>query len=187
VVAAAGALALAGLLLLAGCTTVRGLIDTEDALRRAGYTDVDVGFDSANGFDQVKATVRPPSTEGGADGQAEGAAQVVWTTFPLRFDLVRVALLGEFEGSTSAFTYTYGEMAEMFGPRPPGLDDKELGDEVVKAGVGIAVVLVVGGLVFLAAVVLAIVLGVRASRRRTSVTPPPWPPVIGPPGRAPYP
>jgi hypothetical protein len=48
---------------------------------------------------------------------------------------------------------------------------------VVRAGLGVAIVLVVGGLLFLTAVVLAIVFGVRASRRRASATPPPWPPV----------
>lgn len=168
-------LVVVGLLLLAGCTTIRGLIDTENALKRAGFTGVDVNFDSANGFDQVKVAAHPRSTESDPQVEAEEVARVVWTSFPLRFDLVRVELLGT-EGS-SPTTFTYGEMQEIFGPRPPALDEKELGDDVVRAGVGVAIVLVVGGLLFLAAVVLAVVLGVRASRKRASVTPPPWPPV----------
>ena len=170
--------ALVGLFLLVSCTTIEGLIDTEDALQQAGFSEVDVGFDSDNGFDQVRVTVRPGSTEGGADAQAEQVAEIVWTVFPLRFDLLRVRLLGSFEGPSTT-TYTYGELAEILGPRPPQLDEKELGDDVVRAGVGIAIVLAVGGLLFLAAVVLAIVLGVRASRRRKAVVPPPWPPVPG--------
>jgi len=174
-----------GVVLLAACTTVRGLLDTEQALEGAGYTQVDVGFDSNNGFDQVEITLLPDGTETSADEQAERAAEVVWTTFPLRFDLLRIELLGRFEGE--ATTYTYGEMAEIFGPRDPGLDDKELSDDVVRAGLGIAIVLAVGGLLFLAAVVLAIVFGVRASRRRKAVTPPPWPPVAGPTGGPPGP
>jgi hypothetical protein len=172
-------------LLLVGCTTVRGLIDTENALRRAGYTDVDLGFDSANGFDQITLTVRPELTgdlpsgsdadiEADADAEAERAARVVWTSFGLRFDLLRVKLLGPHDGYSN--TYTYSEMREIFGARPAGMDDKELGDDVVRTGVGIAIVLVVGGLLFTGAVVVAIVFGVRSSRRRKSVTPPPWPP-----------
>ncbi len=172
-------IALVGLVALSACTTIRGLIDTEDALVRAGYTDVDLGFDSANGFDQVHVTLRPESTEGGAEGQAERAAEVVWTVFPLRFDLLRIELLGAFEGPGTV-TYTYSEMAEIFGPRPPDLDEKELGDDVVRAGLGVAIVLAVGGLLFTVAVVLTVMLGVRASRRRKAITPPPWPPVVGP-------
>ncbi len=105
---------------------------------------------------------------------------MVWTNFPLRFDLLRIELVGTAVDGATATTYTYGEMAEIFGPRPPGLDEKELGDDVVKAGVGVLVVLAVGGLLFTAAVVLAIVFGVRASRRRKLAGPPPWPPK--PPG-----
>ena len=165
----------AAVLLLAGCTTISGLIDTENALERAGYTDVDVGASSDNGFDRIEVVVRPTSTETSDADEAEGAAEVVWTTFPLRFDLVRVELLRPDEYTT---TFTYSEMREIFGARSPDLDDKELGDEFVKAGLGIAIVLVVGGVFAIGAVVLAIVFGVRASRKRKSVTPPPWPPVI---------
>lgn len=172
------ALALLALLVLAACTTVRGIIDTERALEDAGFTDVDTGFESAEGFDQIEIAVRPVSTEGDAESEADQAASVVWTTFPLRFDFLQVELLGPFEQYTT--TYTYGELAEIFGPRPANLDDKELSDDVVRAGLGIAIVLAVGGIVFLAGVVLAIVMGVRTSRRRQSVTPPPWPPVVGP-------
>ncbi len=176
-------LALVGLLLLAGCTTIRGLIDTEEALQEAGFTEVEVDFSSAEGFDQVEIALRPasgsalppPSFEGAAADTAEEAARIVWTVFPLRFDLVRIELLGPPDGFVT--TYTYSEMAEIFGPRSPELDEKELGDDVVRAGVGVAIVLAVGGLLFLAAVVLAIVFGVRASRQRAARTPPPWPPV----------
>ncbi|MEA2972264.1 MAG: hypothetical protein QOG82_722 [Actinomycetota bacterium] len=170
-------LAVVTLLLLASCTTIRGLIDTEEALGRAGFTDIDVSFSSDEGFDQVEVVVRPPSVEN-PDASAEEAARVVWTNFPLRFDLLRVELLGTTSDSGTAFTtYTSSEMAEIFGPRDPGLDEKELGDDVVRAGLGVAVVLAVGGLLFTAAIVLAIVFGVRASRRRASATPLPWPPV----------
>jgi hypothetical protein len=168
------ALSVLGLLLLAGCTTIRGLVDTENALTRAGFTHVDVNFSSNNGFDQVEVALRPKSTEL-PKADAEDAARVVWTTFPLRFDLLRLELLGT--GGPEVTTYTYSEMAETFGARPPGLDDKELGDDVVRAGVGVAIVLAIFGLLFTVGVVLAIVLGLRASRRRRSVVPPPWPPV----------
>ncbi len=173
-------LVVAGLLLLAGCTTIRGLIDTEEALQQAGFTEVEVDFTSADGFDQVEIALRPPSVETAPGVSAEEAARVVWTEFPLRFDIVRVELLGPADAFVT--TYTYSEMQEIFGPRSPELDEKELGDDVVRAGVGIAIVLVVGGLLFLAAIVLAIVFGVRASRRRAARTPPPWPPVPRPGG-----
>lgn len=171
------ALVVAGLVVLAACSTIRGVLDTTQALEREGFTEVDMSFDSAEGFDRVDVILRPASSSGDAEGQAEEAARVVWTTFPLRFDLLQVELLGSFEGSSTS-TYTYGEMVELFGPRDPGFDDKELSDDVVRAGLGIAIVLAVGGIIFLAAVVLAIVMGVRTSRRRGSATPPPWPPVI---------
>jgi hypothetical protein len=171
-------LVVGGLLLLAACTTIRGLIDTEEALQQAGFTDVEVDFSSDNGFDQVEIAVRPESTELVPEAETEEAARVVWTNFPLRFDLLRIELVGAtFDGETpAATTYTYSEMAEIFGARPPGLDEKELSDDVVKAGVGVLVVLAVGGLLFTTAVVLAIIFGVRASRRRKSAVPPPWPP-----------
>jgi predicted small secreted protein len=168
--------ALVAVLLLAACSTVRGIIDTQSALERAGFTDVEIGFSSDEGFDRVEVTVRPEAGEVGVDDPAEDAARVVWSTFPLRFDQLRVDLLGPRSGTT---TYTSGEMAAIFGPRRPGLDDKALGDDLVRTGVGIAVVLVVGGILFLAAVVIAVVMGVRTSRRRQSRTPPPWPPVVG--------
>ena len=128
----------------------------------------------------MEIIVRPPSVEN-PDASAAEAARVVWTSFPLRFDLVRVELLGTtLDSGTAVTTYTYSEMAEIFGPRDPELDEKELGDDVVRAGLGVAIVLVVGGLLFTAAIVLAIIFGVRASRRRASATPPPWPPVPKP-------
>ncbi len=174
---AALVVALVGLVALAACSTVRGLLDTERALERAGYTQVDVGFSSANGFDQVEVGLVPAPTELSevdADDEAERAAEVVWTVFPLRFDLLRIELLESSDGAVS--TFTYGEMDELFGPRDPALDEKALGDDVVRTGVGIAVVLAVGGLLFLGALVLAVVLIVRASRRRKGISPPPWPP-----------
>jgi len=173
--AAAVGLVLA-VLLLGACTTVRGLIDTEEALTDAGYTDVEMGFNSAEGFNQIEVTLRPGSTLGGADA-AEEVAEVVWKTFPLGFDVLVIVLRGSLDFYAGAYRYTYSEMAELFGPRPAGFDDKELSDDVVRAGLGVVIVLAVGGLLFTAAVVLAIVFGVRASRRRKSLTPPPWPPV----------
>ncbi len=174
-------LVLVGVVLLAGCTTIRGLIDTEEALEQAGFTEVSVDFSSDNGFDQVEVAVRPPSAEAAPEASLDEAARVVWTVFPLRFDLLRLELVGGRVEGFSA-TYTYSEMVEIFGPRDPDLDEKELGDDVVRAGLGIAIVLIVGGVLFLAAVVLAIVFAVRASRRRASLTPPPWPPPPRPPG-----
>jgi hypothetical protein len=142
---------------------------------RAGYTEVEVGFSSANGFDQVEIGLVPEFSEGDPEDEAERAAEVVWTVFPLRFDLLRIELLGSFEGAVS--TFTYGELDELFGPRNPALDEKALGDDVVRTGVGIAAVLAIGGFLFLGALTLAVVLAVRSSRRRKGVTPPPWPPV----------
>jgi len=161
---------------LAGCTTIRGVVDTQRALERAGFDDVNIDFSSDEGFDRLEVSVRPRGAEAAdADAALETAAQVTWTNFPLRFDLLRVELLGANEGQSA--TYTYGEMAEIFGARAPELDEKELGDDVVRAGVGVLIVLAVGGLIFTSGVVLAIIFGVRASRRRASATPPPWPPV----------
>jgi hypothetical protein len=169
-------LVVVAILLLTGCTTVRGLLDTEQALDRAGYTDIDVGFSTEEGFDQVEITLRPEIVGEDPAEEAERAADVVWDVFPLQFDLLRIEFLGPAEDE--AHTFTYSEMREIFGPRDPELDEKELGDDVVRTGVGIAIVLAVGGLLFLIAVVLAIVMGVRSSRRRQSRTPPPWPPVV---------
>lgn len=166
---------LLGLVALASCTTVRGVIETRDALSAAGFEEVDVGFDSREGLDRLDVTVRPLLEPTSLGEEAERAAQVVWTTFPLRVDIFRVEVLGPGEARTA--TYTAGEMADLFGPRPADLGDEELGDDVVRTGVAVGAVLLVAGVVVVAGLTVATVLAVRSSRRRKAMPPPPWPPV----------
>ena len=130
------------------CTTIRGLIDTEDALERAGFTEVDVGFSSDNGFDQVEVTVRPPSVEGDADAPGRaGGPRSCGRTSPCASTSSGSSCSAPLRRAATPPTPT-ARWPRSSAPGRPDLDEKELGDDVVRAGLGVAIVLVVGGLLF---------------------------------------
>ena len=173
--------------LLISCSSIGGLIDTEQALGDAGFADVGVDFSSSDNFDELDITVDPVSLEGDGDSLAELAAGVVWTNFPLQFDDLRIVLTGDFEGYETF--YTYDELYELFGPRPAGFDERSIGDDFARSGLIAAIFIGVGMLVFVAVAVVVVILVVRARKRRGPTQPPPWPPRSGasqwPPGPPP--
>ena len=139
--------------LLISCSSIGGLIDTEEALGDAGFSDTSVDFSTSDGFDELDVAVDPGFLEGDGDSLAELAAGVVWTNFPLQFDDLRIVLTGDFEGYETF--YTYDELYELFGPRPAGFDERSIGDDFARSGLIVAVVVGVGLLVFVAVAVLA--------------------------------
>jgi len=147
---------------LGGCSPLGDTARTVRALERAGYTHVEVApFGGSHGHLQVKAT--PSSSEGGPEGQANQAAGIVWTVFPMRFDHLTVAV-GTPQGRV-AQVYAYADMGQTFGPRDPSLDKRAMSDEVdavaIKATAFLvaAWILVAGG---------STVAAVRVVRRRRS-------------------
>jgi hypothetical protein len=149
-------LALAGLaLLLAGCSLVSGIVHTEQGLSNAGFGGAKVGFSTTNGQTVVTASVNDRG--GSVRSQAQDVAQVVWQNFPGRFDLLQVTVNGR-----GTVTYSHAQLAANLGPRPDGLDDKTVGQQLASAAIIVVVVVVL----VLAVALVVILLLVRASRRR---------------------
>ncbi|HYI60414.1 MAG TPA: hypothetical protein VEW93_01265 [Acidimicrobiales bacterium] len=164
-----------GLVLLGACSTIRVFTDFGAVLRDAGFGDVTVTIDS-RGPSTLVVTASAP----GGDTLTEAhdlAAELAWQRFPRRFEELRVTLDGERREHTRA------QLEEAYGPRPAGLDETDLGDEVTRFGVTALVSVMVVGLVVMAGVAVAVVLVIRARRRRRPAQgdrpvdpPPPWPP-----------
>ena len=153
--------------LLGGCGPIAATIDTQNALRDAGYQSVSVNFSVGN-TDEVKVsvTVNAEATL----TQADDVAHIVWNKFHERFSLLAVTV----HGTSPAVTrdYSYSDLVTLFGPRNPAYDRTSLSSATTRLGVIVIVVLVV----LVAAVVFVIVMVTRRRRRR----PPTWPPG-GPP------
>jgi hypothetical protein len=163
-------LMLAAIVALAGCKAVRGLIDTEEALQRAGFENIDITVDDSSlEMVQVEAEQATPH-----DNPNDAVAEVVWKEFPFRFDRLNV-----FVSPEPSRSYSREELTGLFGERPPGLDDKSLEDSLRDTGIVVLVVLGIAFLGFLALVALTIVLVVRARRKRRAQAPTQW----GPPGQ----
>ncbi|HEU0129820.1 MAG TPA: hypothetical protein VFQ85_02375 [Mycobacteriales bacterium] len=174
---------------LGSCGVVRAAARTQSALREAGYRATGVTFRSGSGGDVLVVTWRPRArTEEALREESLGAARVVWEKAPVRFDglelLARGVDLPGF-GDESADFYDRAELEGRFGPRPAGLDDRGPGELLGLRG--ILVTVLVAGLLSVAGTVLAVVLILRARRRRP---PAPayggwpaqaWPPRPGPP------
>lgn len=162
---AAAALVLCGLA-LAGCRNVRGVAPTRQALEQAGYRDVEVSFRSGGGIDLVRvdavpATGTPPDEQG-----LRAAGEAVWRTLPLRFDQLHVSVRAP--GAVVGTTFGYEELSRLFGAREPGLDRRQVGDEVVESGLKLVVLLSIGALLSVGLVVGLTLFALRNVRRRRS-------------------
>ena len=158
----------------AGCGAVRGLLDTERALRRAGFERVHITVDNRGPEDTVQVTARQARVHEDPDGIVAG---IVWREFPFRFDRVNV-----FVTSVSPRSYTREELEGRFGPRAARLDRRSLEDSIRRTGLVVLVVIAVAFFGFLAIVAVTIVLVVRAQRkRRGALQTGPWVPPPGPP------
>ena len=159
------AVAMCGLA-LAGCRNVHGVAPTRAALEEAGFRDVELSFHSGGGIDLVRvdavtATGAPPGEQGLRTG-----AEAVWRTLPLRFDQLLVSLRAP--GALVGRNFGYEELTGLFGARAPGLDRRQVGDEVVESGLKLVVLLSAGGLLSVGLVVGLTLFALRNVRRRRS-------------------
>jgi hypothetical protein len=162
--------------LLGGCGPIAATIDTQNALRDAGYQSVSVNFSVGN-TDEVKVSVTVNA--GATLSQADDVAHIVWNKFHERFSLLAVTV----HGTSPALTrdYSYSDLVTLFGPRNPAYDRTSLSSATTRLGVIVIVVLVV----LVAAVVFVIVMVTRRRRRRPPTWPaggPPWMQGRPPPG-----
>lgn len=166
----AALLVIAALAFLAGCSTIGSLAALIEDLRDEGFGDVSVTIDQRDTSVLVVSADAPGGTAVG-DAQ-DKAADVVWTRFPRRFDGLRVTIDGE------RAEWTYEELEDELGPRPEGLEDGDLGDDVNRVAVIGLIGVLVAGLVGIGIIVLVVVLVVRSSRRKAAAGPPtqPWMP-----------
>lgn len=172
--AAAIAVGLALIVGVAGCGTIRAFTDLQGELDRAGFNDISVNVGNGGGGDAVALviSVSVPDERTVETAQTE-VARIAWTTFPRRFDELRLSVDG------NDVIYSRAELEQRFGDRPGGLDDEKLSDDINRIGIGGLIGLAVGGLLCLGIVGLVVFLLVR--RRPTPVPPggppAPWMPV----------
>jgi len=149
-------------LALVGCGNVRGVDSVRSALAEAGYGDVAVSFRSGGGIDLVRidaSAVAAPDSR-----RLDQGAAAVWSSLPFRFDRLRLSVTAP-DGAADA-TYGYEQLAQLLGPRPAGLDRRQVGDEVVVSGLKLVVLLSVGALLSVGLVLAVVLFALRNVRRR---------------------
>jgi hypothetical protein len=155
------AVAVAAVLLLAGCDLATGTVRTATELQDAGIRNPDLQYDNG------EATLRYDPAGGPLERlrEQDRAAEVIWRNLPFRLDSITVAARDRSD-LIGGRSYSRAVLEARFGPRPAGLD-RSPGDIVrrVLLWAGVAGVLV------LLAIVLIIVLVVRAVRRRPAPQP----------------
>ncbi len=153
-----GKLAIVGLVfLLVACGRAQGVVDTREALERAGFRDVAVSLRTGGGIGvaRIDAAARgaPP---------AEEAAAVAWTTLPVRFDQLVVAL------GDQTVSFGYQDLAGRLGPRAASLDARQVDQEVVESGLKLMLALSAGALLSVGVVVALGLVALRKVRRARS-------------------
>ncbi len=171
-----------GLILLSGCGTLSALTEVEDALEDDGFFDVNLNLDVVNGVDTAEVTATSHRTLDDVDA-VDRAAEIVWLEFDRQVDAVEVDV------GAAADAFSRADLERRFGPRPAGLDDESLGDDLRRIGLWVVVALAAGALLCAGLVILVVVLLVRSRRRRgpPPAQPQPYPQGYGqpppPPGR----
>ena len=161
VAAAVAVVILAG----AGCSTVNELLQLAERIERRGYDSVSTFHED---FGTGRNEVQVDALSGRGLEPPEGLdeiAEIVWETYPRRFDSIAVTLDGQSE------LYGRSELQERFGVRAERLDEEEFGDEVTGTIRGVAI----GAAVFLVFVVVLVVVIIVLVRRRRQRRPPPPP------------
>ena len=105
------------LVLAAGCGTIGAFVDLQDDLQNAGFSDVNVNVDCDSGGDVLRIEATGPPGDTPEEAQRK-AAEIAWTTFPRRFELLRLDIGGQ------SVTLDRAQLEQEFGPRDPDLDDK---------------------------------------------------------------
>jgi hypothetical protein len=168
------AVAVAAVVLLAGCDLATGTVRTATELQDAGIRNPDLQYDNG----EARLEYDPVSGPLEALREQDRAAEVIWENLPFRLDGITVAardrsaLIGE-------RAYSRAVLEARFGPRPAGLD-RSPGDIARRVLLWASI----AGVLVLLAVVLIIVLVVRAVRRRPA--PPPAGPWQQPPPQQPW-
>jgi hypothetical protein len=145
--------------LLAGCELATGTVRTATELQDAGIRNPNLDY--ADG--EARIEYDPASGPLERRAEQDRAAEVVWRNLPFRLDRIVVTARG---GLLDQRDYPREVLEARFGPRPEGLDRSP--GEIARRALLWATV---GGLLFLIAVVLIIVLVVRAVRRRPTPQP----------------
>ena len=150
----------------AGCSAVNELLQLAARIERAGYANVETFHSFGTGSsNEVTVDASVGRGEPAPAGNQE-IAEIVWTTYPRRFELLSITLDGDRE------LFERGELTALFGARDPSLDEREFSDDLTA---GIRTAGIVFGLLVVVAVVV-IVLLVRRSRRRRAQRWPGMPP-----------
>jgi hypothetical protein len=155
---------------LAGCGIIRANRDTALALDRAGFHSASVNATDVNGNETVSVDAEMSGTASRSDD--DRAANVVWTTFRYRVDVLNVDLVGS-DGADIAVSYNRDDLTGLFGPRNAAYDKHTLTSAVTSAGRTALLLVGAGGVLFLIFIVVVIVLVVRSSQRRRAVAPQP--------------
>jgi hypothetical protein len=171
---------------LASCATVSSWSGLIRDLEAGGFTNVSVNIDT--GDEPYTLVVKADAPEGDSTAEAqEAAAEIVWNSYPSRFEELRLTIEGETED------YTRAELNEQFGARPEALDEGTLEDDITRDSISLLIgLLVLAMVVVLAAAVTALLVlrsrKVSAARRRrvwadAMPHPTPWAPPgpMGPP------
>jgi hypothetical protein len=169
--------ALVAVAAIAGCSTIEAFTDLSSALRAEGFTDIEV---TVGGGDPVVLVVNADAPSGSTTSEAlDDATEIVWTTFPRRFEVLQLTVDGERR------RLGYDEIEEDLGARPARLDRTDLTDEVTRLSLGLIVGLVATVILILLVVgVVLLVVSRRRRRRGVMGGPPPagvaaWAPPVG--------
>lgn len=160
--------------LASSCSSLDELLQLEERIEREGYRVGSV-FHEDFGTGRNEVQVEATSNRGleGAAGQ-EQIAEIVWTTYPRRFQTVVVTL------DDDQALFGRGELQERFGPRAERLDEREFSDDI-SGTIRTAAIASAIGLVVVVVAVIAIVASVRKRKRNRPPPPGPYGP-FGPPG-----
>jgi hypothetical protein len=153
-------------LLASSCGTISAFVDLDRELKDQGFRDVSVNVDTASGGDTLRIEADPPPGDTIEEATRE-AAHTAWTTFPRRFESLELRIGGVIQRLDRT------QLTQMFGPRPAHLDDKALGDDIRRLGVGLLIALAAGFVLCVGLIVLIVVL-VRRSSKRKRMQQPPW-------------
>ena len=174
----AGVLPLFGLVAVLGsCGVVSNLLDTQQALRDAGYQSVHVGFHDNGGADNIDASVTVAAEPTQQD--VLNVASVVWAKLHERFDNLSVTVHGN--GTSVSHQFTFDELQQAFGPRNPSYNSTTVAGGVRQLGFEVlAALAAIGAIVAVVAILIT-----RKRRRIRQAGVAGWPAVAPAPGAPP--
>lgn len=154
------ALACAGLVVVGGCGAVTELIRLQQRIEDAGYRVESVFHeDFGRSANEVQIEARSGSRGQEPPAGQEDIAEIVWTTYPRRFDVVRVEL------DNDITVFSRAELQERFGVRDASLDARDFGDDIEG---GVRAVAWYGLVVLVAGAIAIVTTLVRLHGRRTA-------------------